>query len=458
MDDPDLKPDVVVSRNGALITGFMEGSLRVFGYWGLKADAFNETYSITGELKTEVTGMKIQNQVSTEKNDDGTMWFRNDGSLCKAEATSIKATVTSVYDPIDDRNKWLYEHPELLTKSNSTFIDLFEYKLKKMACFTTNFVIDEVLGNIYKATFSRKISLPLRSGGELTMDFKPDRITYLGGWSSCVFIASRTVIENSGGSKSMAEMVRSTFDPFRNPMKGGCGPMQQGSDINIKFFHGVPSAVTRGMHLSNQLQLYLENKGHVSNRLHFAVYPIMKAFEIDLTSHRARHIINLFHEKTISISSIGKPTVSIVRDGISVKLVVNAKVHLQKSCTIADCKSYTFREEYQAMVEWKVRLKLQKDNTQYTLVPEIIAKRALWEPQIQSSGGTRRYTLISDSMKELLNKVLEEITAQLEEDMEGGFTLNFPGEYFTIEHARVSYHVHYPSSITLSAKNIAIHL
>ncbi|KAL5254051.1 hypothetical protein ACHWQZ_G013718 [Mnemiopsis leidyi] len=448
----DLEPttEEIIHQDPSVIGGIIQGSVSVSGNWNLKTTVFGNAFSISGETLTYVSGLKIINQVAVTENTGESVKLKSDRNLCSASVDVEDLRVDISRDEAKSNN-WLFQMFKKVAKEKYNYH--FNKELTRMVCDVATDVIGKITKQVFEVMFEREFSFPVKSGGKLNVDFTPTR---LHNTPACLLVGSwEEVMEMLGSGEP--ESIPDYAKDFANQVGKWCTINDQisndipGSDISMLLGQDEFADVIKGLHQLNLLELNFENKGNVENRLHFQMTQngsVMKTIELVLPGDMAWHFSSYF-EKSITISSIGLPEVTINEDGISVKVKVKARFKLfYKNGKI------TYDEEYHAVTEWKGKLKLQRKNDRYSLVPEISVQTAQWEPQWRKYRESQ--TLLLNSIERLLDMILtEKLATLMEEEMESGLPVNIPGEFFRIGSARVSYIRNY---VILSAEDIIIHL
>ena len=419
----------------------------------MKTTVFGNVFSISGETITYVSGLKMQNQVTAVENTDGKVRLKSDRSFCKVDMENLRVTISR--DKTKTSN-WLYQ---MFKRVASTKYNLrLNQQLSELVCDVSTDVIGEITDELFGAMFERELSLPVKSGSKINVDFSPARLNKA---PSCLFIGSWNEIEETvkatfknAETGSKRERIPDKVIAFADQVAEWCthdptSNKETGSDISILLGQNILSDVIKNLHQLKLLDLYLENRGNVENRLHFQVMQndkIVKTIELVLSKDMT-YRFRPFYKKSIRISSMGLPELIINEDGIVVRVKVKARFKMYYTNG-----RITYDEEYHALTTWRGTLQLQRKNDKYSLVPKITVQAAQWEPQLR----TRRvnHTLIRSEIDKILNTVLEEkLSALMEEEMESGFPINIPGEYFRIGTAHVTYTSHH---IILSAEDIII--
>ena len=443
--------DEVITEDPSVIGGIMEGSVSMSGNWKLKTTVFGDVFSISGEATTYVSGLKMQNHVTAVENTDGKVRLKSDRGSCKVDMENPRVTIS--HDKNETSN-WLFQMFKMVA---STKYNLqLNQQLTKLVCDVSTEVIGEITDELFGAMFDRELSLPIKSGSKINLDFRPATVykepscLFIGSWTEIVEMVKAMFKMAETGSKpgqipekviAFADQVAEwcTHDPTSNK--------ETGSDISILLGQNVFSDVIKNLHQLKLLDLYLENRGNVENRLHFQVMQnenIVKTIELVLPRDMA-YRFRRFYKKSIRISSMELPELTINEDGIVVRVKVKARFKMYYTNG-----RMTYDEEYHALTTWKGTLQLQRKNNKYSLVPKITVQAAQWEPQLRTWRVS--HTLIRGGIARILNMVLEEkLSALMEEEVKSGFPVNIPGEYFRIGAAHVTYTTHH---IILSAEDI----
>jgi hypothetical protein len=344
------------------------------------------------------------------------------------------------------------------------FEDELKDALEAAACDKTNEVLREATNDFEDAMFSRDFSMPLKTGGELEVDFTPSVIT--GGYS-CAVIMTPASIQITGQPKTQ-EVVTPPFINIqdarvRRQARNWCsavpGPTR---GISVILTEDLVERFIQDLHHFDLLKFELEQSGSDGNSLTFDVSRNgrrLSTFQMELPASGDLAGLTL---RSVKISSTAPPEVRITQSGISVKVNIRARVIL-----FSEFPKLEVRTEFESLTEWRGTATLREKDGRYSLIPHVTASVDVWTGKLYlgaQRGGERRSgqrkmeegNQILESIERLLNSVLEERLAQLlEEDVRSGIPLNIPLQYLTLRGADISYNEDY---VLVSADNISIDL
>ena len=392
---------------------------------------------------------------------DGRVGFNYDPSACRASVADLDVEVGgSSYSWIINILIWAFQ-------------DDFKGTLEEVACSITNEVLSDAAEKFSQAMFDKDFSMPLKTGGEVKMDFNPSIIT---GGSDCAIIATPATIELQALLKTPPIV---TPDFIYLPATNQPPPLgrrrRQAEDwcskvpgtrrgISIVLTEDLITRLIQNLHHFNLLKFELVERERDGSTMTFDVTrngQSMSTIDLEFPGDSAERLAD-FNDKRIRIGSTEPPEVQIDENGISASVNVRARVTFS-----SESPKLEIRKEFNAKTHWRGTVRLTEKDGRYSLIPHITASVDVWTGKLYigavrdgevraSQRKLEEGHQILDAIERLLNSLLEEnLAAILEEEGRSGIPLNIPLEYLTIGSADVSYKDGY---ILVEADDISIDL